>query len=431
MTKTKKQPRSKGWKNRIVGHGEEDPEQLFANPDNWRVHPKFQMDALEAMIDDVGVVDSVMVNVTTGRMVDGHARVQLAVKRKEPKIPVDYVELTEEEERKVLMTFDPISMMAKADADMLERLLKETAVPHENLDQMLQEAIDNARVYALTESTRAEKLEIVAQSKGDKRLTKIDLIWTAGTFGENSVLVHCCMAVRMGWKYGIRSTGGACSSYNRIKNHDVCFIDNDFHNYDHSKHLECVAKHRPKYATVLDVMTKTQCREAGMKYRDMDQILKWAEEVNEYAENVIIIPKWDCVDKIPEKYVLGYSVPSSYGGTPLPLKHFQGRRVHLLGGSPNRQIECWAALPDEVVSLDNNYILKMARYAQVWTQTGLSASLSDLVGSVRAPYYVTLAVSLANFASYFGKDQQDLGIESDDLRDTREVDSEIQQARAV
>src|SRR6266704_2927845 len=34
------------WRNRIVGHGEEDPEQLLANPKNWRIHPKNQQDAL-------------------------------------------------------------------------------------------------------------------------------------------------------------------------------------------------------------------------------------------------------------------------------------------------------------------------------------------------------------------------------------------------
>ena len=33
------------WRNRIVGHGEEAPDQLLANPKNWRIHPKAQQDA--------------------------------------------------------------------------------------------------------------------------------------------------------------------------------------------------------------------------------------------------------------------------------------------------------------------------------------------------------------------------------------------------
>ena len=28
------------WRNRIIGTGEEAPDQLLANPANWRIHPK-------------------------------------------------------------------------------------------------------------------------------------------------------------------------------------------------------------------------------------------------------------------------------------------------------------------------------------------------------------------------------------------------------
>ncbi len=34
------------WRNRITGAGEEAPDQLLANPANWRIHPKAQQDAL-------------------------------------------------------------------------------------------------------------------------------------------------------------------------------------------------------------------------------------------------------------------------------------------------------------------------------------------------------------------------------------------------
>jgi hypothetical protein len=36
------------WRNRIVGSGEEPPEQLLANPANWRIHPRGQQQALAA-----------------------------------------------------------------------------------------------------------------------------------------------------------------------------------------------------------------------------------------------------------------------------------------------------------------------------------------------------------------------------------------------
>jgi hypothetical protein len=34
------------WRNRITGSGQEAPDQLLANPANWRIHPKAQQDAL-------------------------------------------------------------------------------------------------------------------------------------------------------------------------------------------------------------------------------------------------------------------------------------------------------------------------------------------------------------------------------------------------
>jgi hypothetical protein len=45
-----------GWRNRITGSGEEAPDQLLANPANWRIHPKAQQDALAGALDAVGWV---------------------------------------------------------------------------------------------------------------------------------------------------------------------------------------------------------------------------------------------------------------------------------------------------------------------------------------------------------------------------------------
>ena len=44
------------WRNRITGSGEEAPDQLLANPANWRIHPKAQQDALAGALDQVGWV---------------------------------------------------------------------------------------------------------------------------------------------------------------------------------------------------------------------------------------------------------------------------------------------------------------------------------------------------------------------------------------
>jgi ParB-like chromosome segregation protein Spo0J len=111
------------FRNRIVGLGAEDPTQLLANPDNYRAHPVKQREALVALLDEVGFVAPVIVNRTTGRLIDGHLRVELALSRDEKAIPVSYVELTEAEERLVLATYDPVGDLAFADKDRLRELL--------------------------------------------------------------------------------------------------------------------------------------------------------------------------------------------------------------------------------------------------------------------------------------------------------------------
>jgi hypothetical protein len=125
------------WQNRIVGEGVEAPDQLLANPSNWRIHPKHQQDALSAVLDNVGWVQRVIINRTTGHIVDGHLRVSLAISRNEATVPVVYVELTEDEERAVLATIDPLSAMAATDSAKLAELLASVQVDDAALEAVL------------------------------------------------------------------------------------------------------------------------------------------------------------------------------------------------------------------------------------------------------------------------------------------------------
>lgn len=68
------------------------------------------------------------------------------------------------------------------------------------------------------------------------------------------------------------------------------FVDNEFKKYNHQKHVSAVKELKPKYATVRDAMTIEQCKQARIDYYPLEQILNWAEELSEYAENVIVIP---------------------------------------------------------------------------------------------------------------------------------------------
>jgi hypothetical protein len=126
-----------GWRNRIAGSGEEAPDQLLANPANWRIHPKAQQDALAGALDAVGWVQQVLVNRRTGFVVDGHARVALALSRGEPTVPVLYVDLAPDEEALVFATLDPIGAMAGRDDEKLKALLADVTVDDAGLLALL------------------------------------------------------------------------------------------------------------------------------------------------------------------------------------------------------------------------------------------------------------------------------------------------------
>lgn len=110
------------WKSRIVGQGAESPDQLVANPDNWRLHPALQQTAMTEALDQIGWIQQVIVNRTTGHVVDGHLRVELALQNEEPAVPVVYVELSEEEEKLALATLDPLGALADHDRSKLNEI---------------------------------------------------------------------------------------------------------------------------------------------------------------------------------------------------------------------------------------------------------------------------------------------------------------------
>lgn len=113
------------WRNRIIGEGEIAAGELVPHPQNWRKHPKMQANQLAGTLGGVGWVQRVIVNQRTGRMLDGHLRAELARGQGEQTpVPVLYVDLSEDEERTILATLDPIAGMAIPDEATLAALVQ-------------------------------------------------------------------------------------------------------------------------------------------------------------------------------------------------------------------------------------------------------------------------------------------------------------------
>lgn len=361
----------------------------------WGGNPKTstgkQHDQLTNSFDELGQFQTVAIS-PTGDVYDGHQRLSALLAKHGKDYEVQALQssrpLTEQERRKIAIYSRQIGAwdwgaLSSWDAGELmewgfdEDLLKDWGQDYSALSAMLE----------------SEETFEKPEGQPNPRNLPIDFIYTA-TFPAS-----CCIAAAAGVKYGIQSGKKLCPNCGVMANHDLLFIDNDYFDYNHERHLSDVVNHKPKYATVMDVMTSDQCKKDGIKYRELAQILDWAEELNEHAENVIVIPKYDCLDRIPDKFMLGYSVPTSHGGTPLPPESFAGRRVHLLGGSWKNQLAHMAVLGDDVVSLDNNYQGNIAQVGGCVLPDGTRKDLKDYGIDTRVnPAYIALSISIGNMA---------------------------------
>lgn len=145
---------------------------------------------------------------------------------------------------------------------------------------------------------------------------------------------------------------------------DLWFADQDWKRPDRAAYIAALAQHKPTMATVLDWERDDQLAE----------VLGWAEEAAQHTERVLIIPKViGGIDRIPRRIggkdvVLAFSVPTTHGGTQVPIWEFAGWPIHLLGGSPQAQMHYAAHLNAiaEVVSTDGNMSNKMAHYCRFW-----------------------------------------------------------------
>lgn len=124
-TKKKRAAKGKGAKPRAAGDGLElrmvRAGDLESHPENWRVHPGSQVEAFRAVVREVGFVGYVVVNRRTGHVLDGHMRKDAVPA--DQLVPVLLGDWSEQQERLVLATFNPLGDLAGLDVSKGEALL--------------------------------------------------------------------------------------------------------------------------------------------------------------------------------------------------------------------------------------------------------------------------------------------------------------------
>jgi len=136
------------WKSRITHYTMEAPDQLLANPKNFRRHPAHQKKILAGVAGTVGIVAPVIQNDRTGYMLDGHLRAEEAMERGVKELPVAHIDVSEEEETVLLATFDALGAMAFEDAAMKAALLKEASSTDDDLAEYFARELERQQAEA-------------------------------------------------------------------------------------------------------------------------------------------------------------------------------------------------------------------------------------------------------------------------------------------
>lgn len=143
-----KKPTPTQFQNRILEYGTKPADQFAANPLNPRLHPQFQREVMKEALEGIGWLSPVIENKRTGYLIDGHERVMQALENNDP-VPYVLVDLSEEEEREALATFDPIGALAQYDQANLTALMTDLQTSGTAIQQMLNNLA--ARTGILTE----------------------------------------------------------------------------------------------------------------------------------------------------------------------------------------------------------------------------------------------------------------------------------------
>lgn len=192
----------------------------------------------------------------------------------------------------------------------------------------------------------------------------IKLIFCAGGNKERMQV-----ALEEGWAPGTRSDYYVYPHYRPL-----ALLDVHWEGYDWPAHLRVAQAEHPWMAAVPDTMSAD----------DLSRTLAMAEEIAPCCAHVMVIPKAPgVVPALPRviggtPVVLGYSVPTRYGATPLPVWDFSGWPVHLLGGTPLGQVRLAHYM--DVVSADGNVACKVALRGAVITERGGREQLHRILG---------------------------------------------------
>ncbi len=122
------------------------PDELSEHPSNWRRHSTLQKDAIAGALDEVGWAGALLYNTRSCRLIDGHARRDIALRKGIARVPVLLGDWSEADETKILLTLDPLGAMAQTDPACLDALLRDAQTADQALATLLTRLAEEAEL---------------------------------------------------------------------------------------------------------------------------------------------------------------------------------------------------------------------------------------------------------------------------------------------
>lgn len=170
------------------------------------------------------------------------------------------------------------------------------------------------------------------------------------------------VADQLGFRIGTRADQYETNRVDKMLDEgiDVDFVDNNFEDPDRDRICDIVERVSPTYVVLPDIYSSSS----------VEGVVEFGELLStEYGVTPIVVPKCEFdFTEVPDSWLMGFSVPSGYGGTDIQINQFDTHRVHLLGGSPRNQIKyANVALEADVkvYSVDGNAFAKASGFGNI------------------------------------------------------------------
>ena len=110
--------------------------------DNIKVHPPTQKRTMVSVFDEIGFAGAILVNKRTKHILDGHMRVEIAKQNMERTLPAIVIDVDEEEEKKILLSFDTVGKGANFKKDKMLKLANQLQFNNEVFEKQFKELLN-------------------------------------------------------------------------------------------------------------------------------------------------------------------------------------------------------------------------------------------------------------------------------------------------